>query len=219
VPLERLAAGVCLLLFAASVPAALYKWVDEKGRVQYSDKPPTEKDKNAVEMTNRGIVVKKLETGTNAEQKKAKEEDLARKRAEEAKAAEQRRHDNALLLSYSNAQEIDLKRDREVQSLDTIIANLREQERSAREQLAADQRRLDFYARRKQAAPDTAKEDVRRSEAQLKVLHDEIERRQQEIGATRVKYDAIRKRYLELREEQAAAAPSAVADPTPTAKK
>jgi hypothetical protein len=214
--LDRFAARVCLLLLvAAPAVAALYKWVDEKGRVQYSDKPPP--DKNAVQMTNRGIVVKKLETGASPEQKKAKEEELARKKQEDAKAAEQRRQDAALLLSFTSAQEIDMKRDREVQSLDTIIVNLREQERAAKERAAENRRRVDFYAKRGKPPPDGMKDDAQREDAQAKLLREEIERRQQEIVATRSKYDALKKRYLDLREEQAAgtASPTAAAPAPP----
>jgi chromosome segregation ATPase len=170
-------------------------------------------------MTNRGVVVKRLESGPSPEERKAKEEEAARRKAEEAKSAEQRRADNALLQSFTSVQEIDMKRDREVQSIDTMIANLRGQERSVSERLAEDRRRLDGYVKRKQPAPDNLKEDIERSEAQTRVIRDEIERRHQEILETRTKYDALKKRYRELREqEQAAAAPTPTAAQAPAKK-
>ncbi|MGH8663386.1 MAG: DUF4124 domain-containing protein [Burkholderiales bacterium] len=191
------------VLFLSVGHAALYKWVDDKGRVQYSDKPPSDRDKSAVQMTNRGVIIKKIEPDVSAEQKKVREEDLARKKEEELKAAEQRRKDKALLLSFTSVQEIDMKRDREVQSLDTIIANLRGQERSLSERIADDRKRLDLYAKRKKPPPESVQEDIQRNQAQVKVLRDEIERHHQEILATRAKYEALKKRYQELREEQA----------------
>jgi chromosome segregation ATPase len=206
-------------LLATHGQAALYKWVDEKGRVQYSDRPPTEKDKNAVQMTNRGIVVKKLDTAASEEQKKARDEELARKRQEEAKAAEQRRQDRALLLSFSSALEIDMKRDREVQGIETSIANLREQEHAARERASETRRRIDSYGQRGKPATDALKEDLRRQEAQVKLIDEEIARRGQEILATRSKYEELKKRYQELREEQSAnAAPATAAIPAPPKK-
>jgi hypothetical protein len=102
-------------------------------------------------------------------------------------------------------QEIDMKRDREVQALDTMIANLRGQERSLSERIADDRRRLDFYVKRKKPAPDTVQEDIARNEAQVKLIRDEIERHHHEILATRAKYEALKKRYQELREQEQAA--------------
>ena len=218
-PLDRFVVGLCLLLTAITGQAALYKWVDEKGRVQYSDKPPSEKDKSAVQMTNRGIVVKKLDAAPSEEQKKAKDEELARKRQEDAKAVEQRRQDRALLLSFSSALEIDMKRDREVQALETIIANLREQGRTSKERAAETRRRIDLYGKRGKPAPEAMKEDLQREQAQVKLIDEEIERRGQEILATQSKYDALKERYQELREEQSAnATPAASPIPTPAKK-
>jgi hypothetical protein len=203
--------GACVLLslIAGGAGAALYKWVDEKGRVQYSDKPPPDREKGAVQMTNRGVVVKKLEPDLSAEQKKAQQDELARRKQEDVRSAEQRRQDNALLQSFTSVQEIDMKRDREVHAIDATIANLRGQERSVSERLADDRRRVDGFNKRNKPAPDTLKEDVQRNEAQAKVIRDEIERRHQEILDTRAKYEALKKRYQELREQEQAGAPSA----------
>jgi chromosome segregation ATPase len=214
---ERAVAAIVMSLAVSAGHAALYKWVDDKGRVQYSDKPPSDRDKSAVEMTNRGVIIKKIEPGMSAEQKKAQEEEAERKKQEQTKAAEQRRQDNALLQSFTSVQEIDMKRDREVQALDTIIANLRGQERSLTERIAEDRKRLEFYAKRKSAPPESMQEDIQRNQAQVKVLHDEIERHHQEIIATRTKYEALKKRYQALREEQASGAATAAAQ-TPTKK-
>lgn len=200
----EVAAATVLMGIALSSNAALYKWVDDKGRVQYSDKPPSERDKSAVQMTNRGVIIKKIEPDKSAEQKKAQEEDLARKKLDDMRAAEQRRLDNALLQSFTSVQEIDMKRDRELQALDTIIANLRGQERSMNERIVEDRKRLDFFAKRNKPPPDSVQEDIQRNQAQAKVLRDDIERRHQEVLATRTKYEALKKRYQELREEQAA---------------
>jgi len=208
---ERAAAAVLMSLVLGVGHAAMYKWVDDKGRVQYSDKPPSDGDKGAVQMTNRGIVVKKIEPGMTPEQKKALEDDRARKKQDELKAAEQRKQDNALLQSFTSVQEIDMKRDREVQALDTMIANLRGQERSTSERIADDRRRLDFYAKRKKPPPDSVQEDIQRNQGQVKLIRDEIERHHQEILTTRTKYEALKKRYQELREEQAAGVPAGAA--------
>jgi hypothetical protein len=95
-----------------------------------------------------------------------------------------------------------------------MIANLRGQERSAAERLADDRRRLENYARRKKPPPDSMHEDIRQGEAQVKLMREEIERRHQEIAATRTKYQALRKRYEQLRADEKAGAAAASAPST-----
>jgi hypothetical protein len=195
---ERLACAAILVLAVAGAQGALYKWVDENGRVQYSDRPPGS-DKGGVQLSNRGIVVKKLEGGLTPEQKKAKDEENARAQAEKAKAEEQRRQDTALLQSFSSAKEIDLKRDREIQGLNAAIANLRSQEKRVSERLEEDRKRAESFRRRKEPLPDPVKEDIVRGEGEQKVLAEQIKRKLDEIDAIDNKYASLKKRYLELR--------------------
>jgi hypothetical protein len=214
--------GLCL--FALGVQGAfaqMYKWTDEKGRVVYSDKPPPEKDnKGGVQMSNRGIVVKKLDGGMTTDQRKAKDEDDARRKVEEAKLAEQKRQDNALLQSFTSTKEIELKRDREIQGLDMSVMNLRTQERSVSERLLEDRKRLESYQNRKKPVPDSVREDIARAEAEKKVLDDEIKRKLDETVAIRNKYEALKKRYIELKQESAAGTiQPATAASSPPAKK
>lgn len=198
------ARGTALLLLlalaATAADGALYRWVDEKGRVQYSDTPP-QKDRGAVQLSNRGIVLKKLDGALTPEQQKAKDAEEARRKAEDARAAEQRRQDGALLQSFTTVQEIDMKRDREIQALEISIANLRELERGIAARLATDRKRLEAAGQAKKPPPESLKEDIVRSEAERKTLEDDIRRRYDEIAATREKYDALKKRYIVLRQE------------------
>ena len=216
--IERAALGIVLALTLATADAALYRWVDDKGRVQYSDTPP-EKDKGAVQLSNRGIVLKKLDAAATPEQQKAKEVEDARKRAEDARAAEQRRQDTALLQSFTNVQEIDMKRDREIQALEIQVANLREQERALGTRLAEDRKRADDLERSKKPAPDGLKEDIVRGEAEKKVFGEEIKRKYGEINATKSRYDALKKRYIVLRQEASMIQPASATPPAAEAKK
>jgi hypothetical protein len=195
-------AVVTVALGTACAHAALYRWVDDKGVVQYSDKPPDNKAKGGVEMSKRGVVLKKLDAAPSVEQQKAKQEDDARRKAAEQEALAQRRADNALLLSFSSAQEIDLKRDRELQSIGVVIANLRDQERSLVERLNEERRRVEVYEKKNQAAPASIAQDIARAEASLKTLRDTIAKRQEEMRTTREHYEALRKRYLALHQPE-----------------
>ena len=212
-----LALGAVLVLAAAAADGALYRWVDENGRVQYSDTPP-QKDRSAVQLSNRGMVLKKIEAPLTPEQQKAKDAEEARKRAEDAKALEQRRQDSALLQSFTTVQEIDMKRDREVSAVETAIANLREQERTLDARLAADRKRAEDRDKTKKPLSESLQDDIVRAEAEKKVLEDEIKRKYDEIAATKSRYEALKKRYIVLRQEATMIQPASAAPP-PSAKK
>ena len=214
---RSLAFGAVFVLTPAPADAALYRWVDENGRVQYSDTPP-QNDKNAVQLSNRGMVLKKIDAGLSPEQQKAKEAEEARKRAEDAKAIEQRRQDTALLQSFTTVQEIDMKRDREVHAVEIAIANLREQERALGVRLAQDRKRAEALEKDRKPMPEGLKEDLLKAESEKKVLEEEIKRRYDEIGATKSRYEALKKRYIVLRQESALVQPAAAVSPADAKK-
>ena len=215
---KHLALATALAMAITAAEAALYRWVDENGRVQYSDTPP-QKDKSAVQLSNRGLVLKKMDGALSPEQQKAKEAEEARKRAEDAKAAEQRRQDSALLQSFTTVNEIDMKRDREINGVEIAIANLREQERALGARLAEDRKRAEALDKGKKPLPDGLKEDILRAEAEKKVFEEEIKRKYDEIAATKSRYEALKKRYIVLRQEAALIQPVSTAPPAPASAK
>jgi chromosome segregation ATPase len=204
---ELLALGFAAALGVSAAHAALYKWVDDRGVVQYSDKPPPN-NKGSVELSKRGIVVKKLDPSLTPEQRKAKEAEEARLKAEKEEELAQRRADNALLQSFTSTQEIDMRRNRDLQALDAILANLRSQERTISNRLSEDRRRADSYRTRGKAPPEGVMSDVSRSEGELKLVRNEMQRREQEKTATRDKYEALKRRYVELQGQPTAAPPA-----------
>ena len=81
----RIALAVTLLAAAAALSvagtarAAMYKWVDEKGVVHYTDKmPPEAVDKASVELNKEGIPIKRTEKALTPEQRRAIEQEAER---------------------------------------------------------------------------------------------------------------------------------------------
>ena len=107
-------ASTSLLFVSSLAQAGLYRWVDEKGEVHFSDKVPVAASRKAVsEMGKRGgvkntvdpeaVALAKLKREKNAE---ALAEEEALKLAEQKKIAELKKHDDYLLSTYENKQEI-----------------------------------------------------------------------------------------------------------------
>src|SRR4051812_45168522 len=122
--------AVCALSTLAGPAAAQGKivcWKDKSGKVVgCGDKIPPEYQSSATkELDSRGITRRTTESVEDANQRRTREQEAARVKAEEErKALDQKRQDTALLETYSNDKEIDLKRDRDLQNIDSQTEQL-----------------------------------------------------------------------------------------------
>jgi len=150
------AAATALIAVAGTAAAAqstgrIICWKDESGRVVgCGDRVPPEYRGSATkELDNRGITRKTTETPEEAARRRAEAQERARQEAEERRRlAEERRQDHALLATYANEQEIDDRRDRE---LEQVEARIRQLDVSLKN---VSERRADLEKRREVAIND-----------------------------------------------------------------
>lgn len=186
---------------AAQAQAAIVCWTDKSGKVVgCGDRvPPEYQDNASKELNQRGITVKTTPRALTPEQKKAQLAELERKQAEVKKADEQRRQDKALLASYTTAQEIDLKRERDVQILDSHIESLQSNLKAANYRLADWRNRMDQYRKRNAPVPTMIQEEIKRIDAEKVKIQNEIAQRRKEVAAAHQMYDELKKRFVELK--------------------
>lgn len=177
-----------LVLIPASGAGAAGKivcWKDKSGKVVgCGDTVPPEYRTNATkELDNRGVTRKTTESAEEAAKHREQDQALAKQKAEEQKQqAEQRRQDAALLSTFSNAKEIDNKRDRDLQVVDLQISQMKLSLKSA----------------------GTA--------AEKQKVEGEIAAKEKERGEIQQRYAGYRERYIELKGgAQPAAAPAPAA--------
>jgi Domain of unknown function (DUF4124) len=119
---KLLLTAILALAATASHAAGLVKWVDEKGVTHYGDAvPPEYASRGSTEFNKQGIVVKKNEAALTAEQRKAREEQLVQEKIEQKKNTEQQRRDVAIFSTYTSEKEIDVVRDRTLQTIDAKL--------------------------------------------------------------------------------------------------
>lgn len=128
--------------FAQFAFAATYKWIDEKGVVQYSDRMPADGNKaSATRLNSSGVSVSRTEAQKNQTEVGLSVEALEQQKAEAKRQVERQRRDAALLATYSNENEIEAAREREQKRhqeiLKTSTAGL------AASQAPEDKRKLD----------------------------------------------------------------------------
>ncbi len=102
--------------------ATMYKWVDDKGVVHYSDKmPPEAVNKGNTQLSPQGIPVKKVDPAATPEAVKAREAEQERQKEAARQQGEQARRDRALLDSYTTEADIDLARARAVKTVEDAL--------------------------------------------------------------------------------------------------
>ena len=202
---------VLLLSATAADAQKLYRWTDKDGKVHYTDQLPPEASKDAREELNKqGLVVDRTERALTPEEQAARA-------VEDAKLAEQRRIDEErakmdAVLVGSYPSEDDLQRsykerfDLIEQSLESARVSIRSQEKSLADLLAhaAD------LERNGKPVSQTVVDSITRTRAQVAEQRGYLQRRETEGAALRSEFDALVKRYRELK--GIAPKPAAAAD-------
>ena len=193
----------------------LYKWVDEKGNVHYSDRVPPEAAKLAREEKNQdGVTVKEVARAKTQEELAA--EAAQRVKDEEARkiAEAQAQADRALTLSYTS--EDDLVRARE-QELGVIEANMA----TAKLTIASQEKNLSDllahaadFERNKKPVPQAVTDSIAHVRAQIEAQQKTLKEREASKQSVRDEYEAklLRWRELSAKNAKAAAAAAAAAD-------
>lgn len=196
--LQLVLSGVLVAGISGGACAAkLYKWVDEKGQMHYSESiPPQYRDKPNTEIDKRGRVVRNNEA--LAEQKRQTEEEAARKQTEEKRLGEQARRDKALMDTYTSEAEIDLARDRNMsmpqQAMESYVPRIR----TAKQRGDGLRAERDALVKSGKPVPPALASEIAASEKEVATLQAEQKAKQAEIDQIREKYNAQKARYREL---------------------
>ena len=186
----------------ASAQKKIVCWKDKSGKVIGCGDtvPPEYQDAATKELDRRGVTRGTTETAEQQAKAKAQEAATAKQREEEKKRlAEQRRQDQALLNTFTDPKEIDLKRDRELQALDTQLSQLKVAHKNAMDRERDVKARIEITT--KGGKPPTAnqKEDLANAEAERAKAEQSMNAKQKEQDDVSKRYAAMRARYVELK--------------------
>jgi chromosome segregation ATPase len=196
-----------LVIIAASwmgAAGAAYKCTDAKGITHVGDTPPPGcKDVMMYEVTPAGKVLREIEPTLTPEQAKVRAAELEKKRAADALVAEQKRKDLALLATYASEKEFDVARDRNIEPIKSKIASSQEQIKQAEKRQKEIQEEMEFYKAGKSKKggeiPPRLTDGLKRVESEKSTLEASIAASEKEIEEVKAKYDADKKRWVELK--------------------
>lgn len=184
---------IAVLVFSAlTANARVYRWVDENGKVQFSDSPPPNGKQAATEYDTQGMVRKVPEKPVSADE-------IAAREAEKKRVIEQKRRDSALLQSFSHPQEIDLLRDRQVNAVNARVQTNKLRKQTVETNLKRLTDREASLAKSGRKIPDAVTADIAAARYELLVLQTEAQKLDAEIAAIKDKAEADKKRLQELR--------------------
>lgn len=219
-----------LLLVALYLPAAgaAYRCIDEKGQRHVGDTPPAGCATVPMEEFKGSKTLRVIEPTLTPEQVKAREEELARKKAADKVAAEQKRKDTALLSTYSTEKEFDVTRDRTIEPINGRIKTARERVGQIEKQEKKLQDEMEFYQAGKKAGtkakevPSNLTDGLKSAAQEKATVQKNIAGYEKEIAEIRAKFDEDKRRWLALKAEQGKpkdAAPEKAAADKAVAKK
>jgi hypothetical protein len=184
-----------LMMVANTLYAAkLYRWVDENGKVFYSDKvPPSQAQHERKTLDQRGMVVETTGRAKTPEEA-AREAELERRRQEQKRLVEQQKQEDDLLLStFQNEDDIILTRDGKLKAVDARIKILRTSLRYSQQRLA----RLKSQAGAK--PKDKQKKELDALESQIKRYYGDVINLEQQKQDIRTTYAEDLSRFRQLK--------------------
>lgn len=194
--------SVLFLLAAFSYPAhsAIVKWKDEKGITHYGDSVPAQYvNRESSEISKQGITLKRYKPVSVQDQ------------AIDAAKLAQDKKDKALLNAFTNADEIDLARDRNLQ-LDIIaLENLQLQKKNSFKKLVDNQNYANKFIKKNKPVPADLGDEIKKNQAEVVKKAQQINERKAAMEETRKRFDNDKMRYIAIKNNttEASAMPKA----------
>jgi hypothetical protein len=203
---------------ASAQTKTMYRWVDEKGKVQYTDRPPAESaGRPSDTLTRQGQVLKKSEGALTPEQEAAREAERKKARDEEAAAREERRKNMALLNTYPSEKDIDEARVRALKQGDEAVKATEKRLAEAAKRQNEYEKEKEFYL--KKPMPAKLQQDIKNNELELKNQQELLGVKKKELDTINAKYDEDKRRYIELTRGKGSPAGKAATAAADTKKK
>lgn len=193
---------LCVMQYAhAEGSGHIVKWKDEKGITHYGDSiPPQYADRDNSLMNKQGITIQHNKPNAPHQNK---EEELAQ--------LEQDKKDRALLGTFTNADEIDLTRDRNLEPELLALKNLQQDRAIAQKKVDKSKTAADTFTKSKKTVPTPVSAELKANKDGLAKIDQRIGERQQAIDNIRKRFDDDKKRYLTLR-GQSPATPAGISN-------
>ena len=200
---------LCSTLLAVDTAAAqerMYKCVDAKGKVYYTQVPPPEcLGRDTQELNKSGTLIRKKPVATplSPAQEQAREAERRKKIEDEERSREQRRKNLALLNTYSSEKDIEDARTRALTEAQGAIEDTERRIEGAQKRHQELEAEKEFYV--KKPMPFKLKQEIANNDIEIQNQIVLLDAKKKEISTINAKYDEDKRRYVELTSGKAAA--------------
>lgn len=186
--------AVLLLLTLCNLPLAwaeTYRWVDERGRVHYSDTMPSNATEQSV-LDKQGRVRRKLPPGGGGS-------DMAEDGRVSARDIARERQDRALLSTYVHEGEIDLARDRALAHEKARQTSLQAMQKQVNERIARIEAEVAAIEQAGRRIPESLRQSRSQAQQEAARLRELLEHSQAAAAHIETRYEAYKLRFRELK--------------------
>jgi uncharacterized protein DUF4124 len=193
---------LCSTLLALAPAAAqqrMYKCVDAKGKVYYTQVPPPEcLGRDTEELNKSGTLIRKNPAAIpiSPAQEQAREAERKKKIEDEERSREERRKNLALLNTYSSEKDIEEARTRSLKEAQTAIEDTEKSIAGAQRRRKELEAEREFYV--KKPMPFKLKQEISNNEIEIRNQTSLLDAKKKEINTINAKYDEDKRRYIEL---------------------
>ena len=195
-----------LALAPAAAQQRMYKCVDAKGKVYYTQVPPPEcLGRDTQELNKSGTLIRKKPVATplSPAQEQAREAERRKKIEDEERSREQRRKNLALLNTYSSEKDIEDARTRALTEAQGAIEDTERRIEGAQKRHQELEAEKEFYV--KKPMPFKLKQEIANNDIEIQNQIVLLDAKKKEISTINAKYDEDKRRYVELTSGKAAA--------------
>lgn len=187
---------------AIATSKQLYRWVDDQGKVHYSDVvPPKDSKYGRARLSKKGVTLENIEA---AKTKQQLEQDrrLATLRAEKQKIiAEQLASDRVLLRTFRNTDEIQMTLEGKQQTLNLLRRLTRDNISRLKEQLALQQKRAAGLEKNGVKVPQKLLNEIDATRRQIRENENKIAAHNREKERLLEKFDRDKQRFIALQKQ------------------
>lgn len=195
------------LLAMQGASAKMYRWVDESGRVFFSDQVPQDQIQHKREMLNeKARVVDIVEEAKTKEQIALEKRLQALRKEQEKIIAKQKSHDKVLLSTYRNVEDMRLALAGKMLALDAQRKVAEGNLLRVQQQLDNQHKQAANFERRGQKVPDKLLDEIEASKQQVEAAEQEIQRHLNKKLQAKKAFEADIERFAFLTQPKADAA-------------
>jgi len=188
-----------LALTSAAAQERMYKCVDARGKVYYTQVPPPEcLGRDTQELNKSGTLIRKNPAAVplTPAQEQAREAERRKKIENEERSKEERRKNLALLNTYSSEKDIEDARTRALAEAQGAIVDTERRIAGAHKRHKELEAEKEFYV--KKPMPFKLKQEIANNDVEIKNQIVLLDAKKKEISTINAKYDEDKRRYVEL---------------------